>query len=53
MIYDNLFQTVMGRHEDNDAISDHVWSSLVQSGSVNVTEEAVTEQELVPPVHID
>ena len=36
VVYDNLFQTVMGGYEDNDAISDQIWSSLVQSDSVNV-----------------
>ena len=52
VVYDNLFQTVMGGYENNDTISDHIWSSLVQ-GSDNVTEQAVAEHEPVPPVHAD
>ena len=43
----------MGGYEDNDAISDQILSSLVQSDSVNVAEQAVTEQEPIPPVHVD
>ena len=53
VVYDNLFQTVMGGYEDNDAISDQIWSSLVQGSKVNVAEQATAEQEPVPKVHVD
>ena len=53
LVYDNLFQTVMGGYEENDAIPDQIWSSLVQGKSVNIAEQATVEQEPVPPVHVD
>ena len=43
----------MGGYEDNDSILDQIWSSLVQSDSANVVEQAATEKEPVPPVHVD
>ena len=36
MARDNLFQTLMGGHGENDAITEHVWSSLVQGKEDNV-----------------
>ena len=47
IVYDNLFQTVMGGHEENDAISDQIWSSLVQINLVDATEKAIVEQESI------
>ena len=53
MVYDYLFQTVMGGYEDNDAILDQILGSLVQVRRVNVAEQATAEQEPVPQVHVD
>ena len=43
----------MGGYEENDAISDQIWSSLVQTNTVNVVEQATLEQEPVPQVNVD
>ena len=48
VVYDNLFQTVMGGYEDNDAISDQIWSSLVVDNISNVAQQAEVENEPVP-----
>ena len=52
-VYDNLFQTVMGGYENNDAVSDHILSTLVHTGVEDVTNQERSDQEPVTPVHMD
>ena len=53
VVYDNLFQTVMGGYEDNSAISDQIWSSLVVDNTSNIAEQAEVENEPVPQINVD
>ena len=53
VVYDTLFQTVVGGYKGNNAISDQIWSSLVQTNTANVVEQATFEQEPVPQVNVD
>ena len=43
----------MGGYEDNDAISDQIWSSLVQTNTENIADQAALEQEPIPQVNVD
>ena len=53
VVYDNLFQNVMGGYEDNDAISDQIWSSLVVDNISNAVEQAEVENEPVPQINVN
>ena len=53
VVYDDLFQTVMGGYEENDTSSDQIWSSLVQGNSEDVTKQAAVEHEPISQVNVD
>ena len=47
------FKQLRGGYDENDAVSDHIWSTLVQTEVEDVAEQTRSEQDPVPPVHVD
>ena len=43
----------MGGYEENDTISDQIWSSFVVNNISNVVEQAKVENEPVPQINVD
>ena len=56
MIYDNFFNTIMGRYEENNAVGDRIWDMLVhgdEDNSNQTVDRTSTHQEITPQLHSD
>ena len=53
MVYDCKFQTVMGDYEANDNITTHIWESMVETSTENVTNEIQETHGTIPNLHQD